>query len=37
VDELHRLWDPSFWDESFDQADRYDRLIEEFNDRVGLL
>ncbi|MFA5139192.1 MAG: pyridoxal-phosphate dependent enzyme [Elusimicrobiota bacterium] len=37
VDELNRLWDPGFWDEVFDQADRYDRLIEEFNDRVGLL
>jgi cysteine synthase len=36
-DELRRLWDPSFWDETFERAGEYDRLIEEFNKEVGLV
>ncbi len=35
-DELRRLWDPSFWDETFAQVEEYDRLIEAFNKEVGL-
>ena len=35
--ELRQLWDPDFWKKTFNQADEWDRLIEEFNDRVGLL
>lgn len=34
VEELHRLWDPDFWLESFAQVDEWDRLIESFNARV---
>ena len=37
VEELRQLWWPDFWEETFHQADEWDRLIEEFNDRVGLL
>ncbi|MCX5784817.1 MAG: pyridoxal-phosphate dependent enzyme [Elusimicrobia bacterium] len=35
-DELRRLWDPAFWDETFAKVGEYDRLIEEFNKEVGL-
>ncbi len=35
-DELRRLWDPAFWDETFGQAAEYDRLIDAFNKEVGL-
>ena len=37
VDELRRLWDPDFWVEVFSQAPAWDRLIEQFNERTGLL
>ncbi|HBE87529.1 MAG TPA: pyridoxal-5-phosphate-dependent protein subunit beta [Elusimicrobia bacterium] len=36
-EDLRRLWDPEFWDETFGMADTYDKLIEEFNAEVGLL
>ncbi len=36
VDDLRRLWDPDFWAETFAQAEQWDRLIEQFNARVGL-
>ena len=36
VEELNRLWDPDFWTETFSQVDEWDRLIEDFNRRVGL-
>jgi len=36
-DELRRLWDPEFWDETFAQAAAWDRLIEQFNRRTGLV
>ncbi len=36
VAELERLWDPDFWTETFDVADRWDVRIREFNERVGL-
>ncbi|MCP4245500.1 MAG: pyridoxal-phosphate dependent enzyme [bacterium] len=37
VEELRRLWDPDFWTETFSQAGAWDRLIEQFNQRTGLL
>ncbi len=36
VEELNRLWSQDFWAEVFDQIDDWDRLIVEFNQRVGL-
>jgi hypothetical protein len=36
VVDLNRLWDPDFWPLVFKQVDEWDRLIEEFNERVGL-
>ncbi|HAH31456.1 MAG TPA: pyridoxal-5-phosphate-dependent protein subunit beta [Elusimicrobia bacterium] len=36
-EELRRLWDPAFWDETFARVGEYDRLIEEFNREVGIL
>jgi len=36
VADLRRLWDPDFWAETFDQVDAWDRLIEQFNARVGI-
>ena len=37
VDELHRLWQPEFWTETFNQAAEWDRQIDDLNERVGLL
>ncbi len=37
VDELRRLWDPDFWEETWGQVSEWDRLIEDFNGHVGLL
>lgn len=37
VEELNRLWDPDFWVETFAQAESWDRMIDEFNQRTGLL
>ncbi len=37
VDELRRLWDPDFWTEMFSQVDEWDKLIEQFNERTGVL
>jgi len=34
--ELRRLWDPSFWDETFAMVDEYDRLIDAFNAEAGV-
>ncbi|MFO0840317.1 MAG: pyridoxal-phosphate dependent enzyme [Phycisphaerae bacterium] len=34
VNDLRRLWDPDFWTETFAQVDEWDRLIEQFNQRV---
>jgi len=36
VEELHRLWDPDYWEETFAQVETWDRLIEAFNIRTGL-
>ncbi len=35
VEDLNRLWDPDFWTEQFEQIHDWDKLIEEFNQRVG--
>ena len=37
VEELNALWEPEFWTEMFGQIDEWETLINEFNDRVGLL
>jgi len=37
AEDLRRLWNPDFWAETFEQVNEWDRLIEEFNRRVGLL
>jgi cysteine synthase len=34
ADDLRRLWEPEFWEETFAQASLWDRKIEEFNKRV---
>lgn len=33
-EELRKLWDPGFWEETFAQVPAWDRLIEDFNRRV---
>ena len=33
ADELRKLWDEEFWEETFAQVARWDRMIEEFNGR----
>ena len=37
VEELRQLWDPDFWAETVAQADEWDGLIEQFNERSGVL
>lgn len=38
LDELNQMWyDRQIWDKLFHQTERWDELIEEFNDRTGLL
>lgn len=34
VEELRRLWEPGFWDETYAQVEEWDREIESFNRRV---
>jgi len=36
VEELHRLWDPGFWEETFAQVTEWDQMIEALNQRTGL-
>ena len=36
-DELRKLWEPEFWDETFSLAPEWDKLIDEFNEMTGLL
>lgn len=36
-DELRRLWEPGFWDETFALADEWDKLIVKFNKTAGVL
>jgi cysteine synthase len=35
ADELRRLWEPEFWEETFAQVEQWDRMIEEFNRQVA--
>ncbi len=35
--DLNQLWDPEFWDQVFSIVPEWDRAIEEFNSRTGLL
>ena len=37
VDQLRELWQPEFWQRTFAQADQWDRQIEAFNERSGVL
>ncbi len=37
VDELRELWHPEFWEQTFAQVDAWDRQIEAFNERTGVL
>ena len=37
VADLNAMWDSDFWPGTFDQVDEWDRLIEDFNKRVGLM
>lgn len=38
LDELNQMWyDRQIWDKLFHQTERWDELIEDFNDRTGLL
>lgn len=34
---LANLWDPDFWTQALGQADAWDALIREFNERTGVL
>ena len=36
-DELNQLWKPEFWTKTFAQAAKWDRLIEDFNEKTGVL
>jgi cysteine synthase len=36
VNDLRKLWDPDFWPETFAQVDEWDKLIADFNRRVGV-
>jgi cysteine synthase len=35
-EDLRKLWDPEFWDETFARVTEWDKLIAEFNKQVGL-
>jgi len=35
VEDLERLWDPAFWEETYAEVDEWDRLIVSFNERVA--
>lgn len=38
IEDLNALWyDPDIWDKIFNQVEKWDELIKEFNDRTGLL
>ena len=37
VEELDELWSPDFWERTFAQVDQWDRQIEQFNQRTGVL
>ncbi|MBI4861062.1 MAG: pyridoxal-phosphate dependent enzyme [Candidatus Riflebacteria bacterium] len=35
--DLEQLWDPDFWTDTFSQMDEWDKLINQFNQRTGVL
>lgn len=35
-DDLRKLWEPEFWQETYSQINKWDKDIEEFNSLVGL-
>ncbi|MDP7693669.1 MAG: pyridoxal-phosphate dependent enzyme, partial [Vicinamibacterales bacterium] len=35
ADELRELWDPEFWEETWQQVHHWDELIQAFNERTG--
>ncbi len=35
--ELNQLWDPDFWTETFGQVGEWDKLVQDFNERTGVL
>jgi cysteine synthase len=35
ADDLRKLWEPEFWEQTFGQVQDWDRRIEEFNRRVA--
>lgn len=37
AEELEQLWQPEFWERTFDQVQQWDRLIESFNERTAVL
>jgi hypothetical protein len=37
TDELRELWAPEFWERTFAQAEEWDKQIESFNNRTGVL
>jgi len=38
VEELNAQWyDENYWNAHFEKADEWDQMIEEFNDRTGVL
>ena len=37
VEDLEALWTTSFWEKTFKQADVWDKQIEDFNDKTGVL
>jgi cysteine synthase A len=36
VEELRQLWEPEFWEETWQQVDQWDELIRSFNERTGV-
>jgi cysteine synthase len=36
VEDLRKMWEPDFWPETFAQVEEWDKLIVEFNRRVGV-
>jgi cysteine synthase len=37
ADELRELWEPEFWERTFAQVEEWDKQIESFNERTGVL
>ena len=37
AEELRKLWEPEFWQQTFEQAAEWDRQIEDFNQQTGVL